>query len=77
MRDVRVAVRVAQEVGARLGQREVLFGKVSPSMTRRIVYVPFDHLNRDRGALAGADPVTDVIALVESERRTKLVYWLN
>jgi len=61
---------VAQEVGAGLGQREVLFGKVPPSMTRRIVYVPFDHLNRDRGALAGADPATDVIALVESERMT-------
>ena len=39
-------------------------------MTRRIVYVPFDHLNRDRGALAGADPANDVLALVESERMT-------
>ena len=35
---------------------------------RRIIYVPFDHLNFDRGALATADPATDVIAMVESER---------
>ena len=37
-------------------------------MVERIVYVPFDHLSFDHGALAGADPRATVIAMVESER---------
>ncbi len=61
---------MAQEVGARLGEREVLLGEVPPRMIDRIVYVPFDHLNRSRGALATANPATDAIVLVESERMT-------
>lgn len=34
----------------------------------RILYVPFDHLNFDFGVLKGADPASDVIAMVESQR---------
>ena len=34
----------------------------------RILYVPFDHLNFDFGVLKEANPGTDVIALVESQR---------
>lgn len=37
-------------------------------MPRRIVYVPFDHLSFDRGAMATADAREDVIVLVESQR---------
>ena len=37
-------------------------------MPARILYVPFDHLNRHRGVLRTADPATDVVVLVESER---------
>ena len=37
----------------------------------RIVYVPFDHLNFDRGALKAADPATDLVVLVESKRMTE------
>jgi hypothetical protein len=29
---------------------------------KRIIYIPFDHLNRNYGALKGADPKQDVIA---------------
>jgi deoxyribodipyrimidine photolyase-related protein len=36
----------------------------------RIVYVPFDHLNFDRGALKTADPAKDAVVLVESKRMT-------
>ena len=41
----------------------------------RIVYVPFDHLNFDRGALKAADPRTDLVVLVESKRMTKGRPW--
>ena len=36
-------------------------------MASRVIYVPFDHLNRGYGALKTADPKTDVIAMVESK----------
>jgi deoxyribodipyrimidine photolyase-related protein len=41
----------------------------------RIVYVPFDHLNFDRGALKTADPLTDLVVLVESKRMTEGRPW--
>jgi len=44
-------------------------------MASRIVYVPFDHLNRGYGALKNADPKTDVIAMVESARMTTGREW--
>lgn len=34
----------------------------------RILYVPFDHLNENFGSLKNANPKTDVIALIESQR---------
>ena len=37
-------------------------------MIDRIVYVPFDHLNLKHGALAKANPQTDLVVLVESKR---------
>ena len=37
---------------------------------KRIIYVPFDHLHRNFGALKSADPAVDVIAIVESARMT-------
>ena len=40
------------------------------SSTERILYIPFDHLHRNYGALKHADPKTDVIAFVESARMT-------
>ena len=44
-------------------------------MTSRIIYLPFDHLHRDYGALKSADPKTDVIAMVESARMTSGRAW--
>lgn len=41
----------------------------------RIVYVPFDHLNFDRGAMKLADPASDVLVLVESKRMTEGRPW--
>jgi deoxyribodipyrimidine photolyase-related protein len=41
----------------------------------RIIYIPFDHLHRDFGALKRADPQSDVIALVESARMTTGRNW--
>jgi deoxyribodipyrimidine photolyase-related protein len=55
-------------MGAGLGEREVLFGKVSSGMIERILYIPFDHLDRRRGVLKDANPATDVVVLVESQR---------
>jgi deoxyribodipyrimidine photolyase-related protein len=37
---------------------------------KRILYIPFDHLHRNYGALKDADPKEDVIAFVESARMT-------
>jgi deoxyribodipyrimidine photolyase-related protein len=42
---------------------------------KRIIYVPFDHLHRNFGALKGADPKTDLIAFVESARMTTGRNW--
>lgn len=37
-------------------------------MFQRILYIPFDHLNFDRGVMADADAADDVIVLVQSQR---------
>lgn len=37
-------------------------------MTKRILYVPFDHLNMSKGVLKEIDPKNDVVVLVESNR---------
>ena len=37
-------------------------------MTKRILYVPFDHLNLTKGVLKEIDPKNDVVVLVESNR---------
>ena len=34
----------------------------------RIIYIPFDHLNENYGALKNANPKSDVIAIIESQR---------
>jgi deoxyribodipyrimidine photolyase-related protein len=61
-----------------LGQCEVLLAEVQGLMAakfERIVYVPFDHLNFDRGAMKLADPASDVLVLVESKRMTEGRPW--
>lgn len=42
---------------------------------KRIVYIPFDHLHRNFGALKEADPATDLIVMVESARMTSGRNW--
>ncbi len=42
---------------------------------KRIIYIPFDHLNQKYGALAKADPKEDLIAFVESARMTSGRNW--
>ena len=42
---------------------------------KRILYIPFDHLHRNFGALKAADPKSDVIAFVESARMTAGRNW--
>ena len=42
---------------------------------KRIIYIPFDHLHRNFGALKDADPKTDLIAFVESARMTTGRNW--
>ena len=37
-------------------------------MIERILYIPFDHLDRRRGVLKDANPATDAVVLVESQR---------
>jgi deoxyribodipyrimidine photolyase-related protein len=59
---------VAQEVGARLGFGEVLLSEVPRLMMSRVIFVPFDHLSLDHGAMKNANPATDLLVLVESQR---------
>jgi deoxyribodipyrimidine photolyase-related protein len=66
---------MAQEVGQGLGIGQILLQEVQRLMKTRIVFVPFDHLNRSYGALKKANPETDVIALVESKRMTSGRPW--
>ena len=35
---------------------------------QRLLLVPFDHLNLKRGVLKDADPATDIVLFVQSER---------
>ena len=42
---------------------------------QRLIYVAFDHLNENYGALKGSDPKKDVVVLVESERMTTGRNW--
>ena len=42
---------------------------------KRIIFLPFDHLHRNFGALKGADPKSDLIVLVESARMTTGRNW--
>lgn len=49
--------------------------QVSEMSMKRILYVPFDHLNRDYGVLRTADPATDQIVIVESSRMTSGRPW--
>lgn len=42
---------------------------------KRIIYIPFDHLHRNFGALKNANPKEDVIAFVESARMTTGRNW--
>jgi len=42
---------------------------------KRTIYIPFDHLHREYGALKGADPKSDLIVLVESARMTTGRNW--
>ena len=44
-------------------------------MTERILYVPFDHLNRERGVLKNANKQSDVVVLIESARMTSGRPW--
>jgi deoxyribodipyrimidine photolyase-related protein len=41
----------------------------------RLLYIPFDHLHRDYGVLRDADPATDVIGFVQSERMCNPSNW--
>jgi deoxyribodipyrimidine photolyase-related protein len=46
-------------------------------MKQRLLYVAFDHLNPNYGALKGADPKQDVVLMVESERMKTGRAWNN
>ena len=41
----------------------------------RLLYIPFDHLHRNHGVLRDADPASDVIVFVQSERMTDPTKW--
>jgi deoxyribodipyrimidine photolyase-related protein len=44
-------------------------------MAERLLYIPFDHLHRNYGALKNADPKTDVVVMVESENMVSGQKW--
>ena len=65
---------MAQGLGARLGFREVLLREVPPRMTD-VVLVPYDRLSLNHGALAGIDPRSTQILLIESEQMLRSRTW--
>ena len=42
---------------------------------KRLLYIPFDHLHPDYGVLAKADPASDVVVMVESQRMLTGANW--
>jgi deoxyribodipyrimidine photolyase-related protein len=66
---------MAQEMGKKLDRGYVLQRSMPREQMKRILYIPFDHLHRNYGALKDADPKNDVIALVESARMTTGRNW--
>ncbi len=42
---------------------------------KRAIYIPFDQLHREYGALKGADPKNDLVVLVESQSMIKGADW--
>ena len=46
-------------------------------MTKRILYIPFDHLNLNYGILKDSDPKTDHVVIIESARMTTGRTWHN
>ena len=42
---------------------------------KRLLYIPFDHLHPNYGVLVGADPSSDVIVMVESQRMLTGTTW--
>jgi deoxyribodipyrimidine photolyase-related protein len=42
---------------------------------KRLLYIPFDHLHPEYGVLAKADPASDVIVMVESQRMLTGANW--
>jgi deoxyribodipyrimidine photolyase-related protein len=64
-------------MAARLAERKVLLREMQARMIERILYVPFDHLNRSCGVLKNANRETDHIVLVQSQRMTTGRPWHN
>ena len=60
-------------MGRRAGQRVTTFERATAF--ERIIIVPFDQLSFDHGAMASANPNTDLIVLVESERMLTGRHW--
>jgi deoxyribodipyrimidine photolyase-related protein len=66
---------MAQKVGPRLGSGQILFREMSKNMIKRCIYVPFDQLNVEYGALKSANSKTDVILLVENQSMLQNRNW--
>lgn len=43
----------------------------------RILFIPFDHLNSDRGVLKDANPRTDLVLFVKNHRMARQVHGLD
>ena len=66
---------MAQEVGTRLGQCEVLLEEMPEKRMKRLIFVPFDQLNRERGVLKTADPHNDRIVFVQNDALIRSRRW--
>lgn len=62
-------------MGEELGHSEVLLREMPEKLMTRIIYIPFDQLNVNYGAMKVADKSTDIIVLVESARMTSNRAW--
>ena len=66
---------MAQKMGEELGIRKVLLREMPEVRMSKLIFVPFDQLNMNYGALRDADLKTDHIVLIESQRMVSGRSW--
>ncbi len=68
-------LRMAQEMGRGMGEREVLLEGLSKMTFTSLRYVAFDQLHEKYGVLRDASPQRDLVVMVESKAIMSSAKW--